>query len=220
MTARVVIADDHVPTRLAIRTALEEGGFQVVAEASTAASAVDRVRDQRPDVALLDINMPGGGLHAARAITAFVDDDTAVVMLTVSRNDADLFEALQAGARGYLLKGIDPARLPLALRGVLDGEAALPRSLVARLVEEFRVRGEPGRPTTGPFAALTVREWAVLELLQEGLTTKQIAERLFVSTGTVRTHVAAVVHKLRVPDREAAARFAPADRSRPARGGC
>lgn len=207
MTARVVVADDHVPTRLAIRTALEDGGFQVVAEASTAESAVEMVRDQRPDVALLDIYMPGGGLAAARAITALADD-IAVVMLTVSRNDADLFDALQAGARGYLLKGIDPERLPLALQGVLDGEVALPRSLVARLVQEFRVRGEPGRRATGPFATLTMREWEVLDLLKEGLTTQQIAARLFVSTGTVRTHVAAVVRKLRVPDREAAARFA------------
>lgn len=207
MTARVVIADDHVPTRLAIRTALEEGGFQVVAEASTAESAVERVRDQRPDVALIDINMPGGGLVAARAIGA-LNDVTAVVMLTVSRNDADLFEALQAGAKGYLLKGIDPARLPLALHGVLEGEAALSRSMVARLVQEFRARGEARRPTTGPLAALTVREWEVLELLRDGCTTRQIAERLFVSTGTVRTHVAAVVHKLQVPDRAAAVSFA------------
>ena len=207
MKARVVIADDHVPTRLGIRSALEEGGFEVVAEASTAEAAVLRVGELRPDVALLDVRMPGSGLIAARDIAALFPE-TAVVMLTVSRDDADLFEALRAGARGYLLKDTDPERLPLALQGVLDGEAALPRSLMARLVHEFQQRQDRGGRPTGPLANLTVREREVLELLREGLNTQQIAERLFVSAGTVRTHVAGVVHKLHVPDRDAAARLA------------
>jgi DNA-binding NarL/FixJ family response regulator len=149
--------------------------------------------------------MPGNGIAAAASIVAEVPG-TAVVMLTVSRNDADLFDALRAGAAGYLLKDIDPKRLPFALRGVLAGEAALPRALVARVLDEFRersrhrvlsLRGQRG-------VDLTSREWEVLALLREGLTTAQIAERLFVSKVTVRRHVASVLKKLRVPDRKAA----------------
>ena len=130
----VLIADDHVPTRAAVRAALERGGFDVCAEAPDAATSVALVRQLRPDVALLDIHMPGDGIRAAAEIAAHMPE-TSVVMLTVSSADDDLFAALKAGASGYLLKDTDPARLPLALRGVLDGEAALPRTLVRRLVE-------------------------------------------------------------------------------------
>lgn len=155
----------------------------------------------RPDVVLLDIHMPGGGIAAAERISAVLPDSTAV-MLTVSRNDGDLFSALRAGASGYLLKAIDPDRLPLALEGVLRGEAALPSNLVARLMEEFRGRGR--RRMTLPnrqAVSLTTREWEVLELMGEGLRTAQIAERLQVSAVTVRTHVSAILRKLHVKDR-------------------
>ena len=131
-------------------------------------------------------------------------------MLTVSSADDDLFAALRAGAAGYLLKDTDPERLPLALQGVLDGEAALPRALVARVVAEFRIRG--GSPWSrlpvpghGP-ARLTNREREVLEALGEGLTTAEIGERLFISTVTVRSHVSSLLHKLRVPNRAGAVR--------------
>ncbi len=107
---------------------------------------------------------------------------------------------------GYLLKDIDPARLPLALRGVLEGEAALPRRLVALLIEEFRERKRKRRvPLVGRHAVeLTDREWEVLQLMKQGLTTGEIAGRLFVSPVTVRTHVSAILRKLHVPSREAA----------------
>ncbi len=206
--ARVVIADDHAPTRSGVRTALEHGGFEVVGEARDATAAVEIARRERPDVCLLDIHMPGSGIAAATRITDELPE-TAVVMLTVSRNDDDLFEALRAGASGYLLKDTNPARLPHALRGVLSGEAALPRTLVARLIDEFRDRGRYRRvPALGTRGALlTSREWEVLELLREGLTTKQIAERLFLSPATIRSHVAAILRKLKVPDRAAAIRL-------------
>jgi DNA-binding NarL/FixJ family response regulator len=200
---RVVVADDHPPTRAGVRLSLEEAGFEVCAEAANAAAAVDACVEHRPDVALLDIHMPGNGISAAARI-ATVLPDTAVIMLTVSRDDGDLFEALRAGARGYLLKDIDPARLGPALQGVLDGEAALPRNLVSRLMEEFRTREKrPPRPQ-GALATLTSREWETLDLMRQGLTTAQIAERLFVSPVTVRTHVSAVLRKLQVTDRQAA----------------
>ena len=200
----VVVADDHAPTRLGIRLALSGHGFDVVGEAATAQAAVELARTLAPRVCLLDVHMPGNGIAAARAINRDAPG-TTVVMLTVSRDDADLFDAISAGASGYLLKDIDPDRLPHALRGVLDGEAALPRGLVMNLLREFRDR-EQRRVGRGRGARLTEREWEVLDLLARGCSTADIAGHLFVSAVTVRTHVAAILHKLHVPDRAAAVR--------------
>jgi DNA-binding NarL/FixJ family response regulator len=188
-----------------VRLALEKGPFEVCAEVADADSAIEAARQHRPEVCLLDINMPGDGIRAAEVI-AREFPDTAVVMLTVSRTDSDLFDALRAGASGYLLKDIDPARLPLALTGVLDGEAALPRRLVSLLIEEFRERKRRRRiPLVGRRSVeLTDREWEVLELMREGASTEEIAARLFISPVTVRTHVSAILRKLHVPSREAA----------------
>ena len=157
---------------------------------------------------LLDINMPGGGIRAASEITKALPD-TAVVMLTASRDDEDLFEALRAGASGYLLKDMDPDRLGAALRGVMAGEAALPRTLALRVMRQLQAPSRRIlRPTKGSAAArLTSRETEVLELMAEGLSTEQIAEKLFVGKVTVRTHVSNVLKKLRVPDRESAVRL-------------
>jgi DNA-binding NarL/FixJ family response regulator len=202
---RVLIADDHPPTRAGVRAALQRSGFVVCAEAADARAAIEAARRESPDVCLLDIHMPGDGIYAAETIARELPE-SAVVMLTVSRTDTDLFNALRAGASGYLLKDIDPARLPLALRGVLDGEAALPRRLVALLIEEFRERKRRRRlPLVGRRSVeLTDRESEVLEAMRQGLTTYEIAARLFISPVTVRTHVSAILRKLHVPTREAA----------------
>ena len=204
----VLVADDHPPTRAGVRHALERGGFVVCAETPDGPSAVEAALRERPDVCLLDINMPGNGIEATREIARQLPK-TAIVMLTVSRSDTDLFDALCAGASGYLLKDTDPARLPLALRGVLDGEAALPRRLVALVIDEFRERRRHRRLrlAKGRGVDLTEREWEVLELLRHGLSTAEIGERLFIAPVTVRTHVAAILKKLHVPDREAAVRL-------------
>lgn len=204
----VVIADDHPPTRAGIRSSLEQDGFVVCAEVADGPSAVEAVLRERPDLCLLDVHMPGNGISAAREISARVPE-TAVVVLTVSRNDNDVFDALRAGASGYLLKDMDAARLPVALKGVLNGEAALPRRLVARLVDEFRDRGRKRRvPILAERGALlTTREWEVLELMRTGLTTAQISDRLFISQATVRSHIASILRKLRVPDRQTALRL-------------
>lgn len=202
---RVLVADDHPPTRAGVRASLEGAGFEVCCEVGDAAAAFTKALEERPDICLLDIHMPGSGISAAAKITAELPE-TAVVMLTVSRNDADLFDALRAGAAGYLLKDTDPDRLPHALAGVLRGEAAVPRELVTRLIEEFR-GGRTRRkiPLIGRRGVeLTSREWDVLDLLREGLSTEEIAKRLFVSRGTVRSHVATMLKKLNVPDRAAA----------------
>jgi DNA-binding NarL/FixJ family response regulator len=204
---RVLIADDHPPTRAGVRAALEDAGWEVSAEVSDAPSAVKAALDDPPDVCLLDIHMPGDGVAASAEITEALPD-TAVVMLTVSRNDGDLFSALRAGASGYLLKDIDPGRLPHALQGVLNGEAAIPRNLVTRLMEEFRGRERrrvilPNR--RGP--ELTSREWEVLDGLSRGLSTNEVAAELHIAAVTVRTYISSILKKLKVPNREAALRL-------------
>src|SRR5438093_4194050 len=140
---RVLIADDHPMARVGVRLALARGAFAACAEAEDADSAIDAAEREQPDICLLDIQMPGSGIHAAEEIGKRVPE-SAIVMLTVSRIDTDLFDALRAGATGYLLKDIDPTRLPFVLRRVLDGEAALPRHLVALVIDEFRERGRRG----------------------------------------------------------------------------
>lgn len=205
--ATVLIADDHAPTRADIRSILEEDGrFTVQWETGDAPAAVAAAVEGQPQVCLLDVRMPGGGVAAAWEISARLPE-TKIVMLTVSRDDKDLFAALRAGASGYLLKDVAPDRLADALEAVLSGESALPGSLVAKLVAEFRDRGPRRRALVTPEndgVQLTSREWQVLELMRQGMTTAQIARRLVVSPATVRSHVAAILRKLRVPDREAA----------------
>jgi DNA-binding NarL/FixJ family response regulator len=152
--------------------------------------------------------MPGGGIGAAETISRELPG-AAIVMLTVSRSDADLFAALRAGASGYLLKDIDPERLPKALRGVLDGEAALPRHLVSLLIDEFRDRSRHRglRLVRRKGGDLTSPEWEILELMRNGLSTNEMAERLSVAPVIVKTHVAAILRKLRVSDRAEALRL-------------
>jgi DNA-binding NarL/FixJ family response regulator len=207
VTARVLLADDHAPIRADIRETLEQSGrFEVCAEAGDGAAAVREAVAKKPDLCLLDIRMPGNGLAAAWEITARLPS-TRVVMLTVSRNDNDLFAALRAGASGYLLKDVDVDRLLDALDDVMQEEPAISKELVARLVSEFRDRGARRRsvvalaPVEEP---LTSREWQVLDLLRRDLTTGEIAAELVLSQATVRSHVAAILRKLRVPDRAAA----------------
>ena len=201
---RVVIADDHARVRTHIRDALVAGGCDVCAECATAEDAVRLTMEHQPDVALLDIHMPGSGIRAAQQITQALPQ-VAIVMLTQSREDEDLFDSLRAGASGYLFKDIDPAQLPTALRAVLAGEAAMPRSLVARVLEEFRAPARPRfRRKTAAAAKLSPREWEVMEMLSQGHSTEEVATRLFVSPTTVRVHVSTVLRKLRVRDRESA----------------
>ena len=203
---RVLIATDQAPMRAGLSEALEGDGFDVVAECDDARSAIELAKSCRPDACLLDTHVPGSGIRAAREITASVPG-TAVVMLSGVDRDEDLFDALRAGAAGFLLMDTDPQRLPHALRGVLDGEAAIPRRLVSRLIEEFRSQGRRRRVVEARGGVLTSREWEVIELVRSGLTTRETAERLFVSPVTVRRHVSAIVRKLEVPDRAAALRL-------------
>lgn len=208
--ARVVLADDHAATRAGVRLGLEGSGFTIVAEVATADAAVEEAVRQRPELCLIDLSIPGAGINATRRIHADVPD-TRIIVLTTSRNDDDLFEALLAGATGYLLNDMSAARLPTVLCGVLAGEAAMPRAMVRRLIEEFRAREAvhrgrrrfmPGRG--GVRAELTAREREVLVLISEQLPTTVVAQRLGISEVTVRRHVSSAMHKLDVPNRASA----------------
>jgi two-component system nitrate/nitrite response regulator NarL len=205
---RVLLADDHFPVRANVRRTLEEEGFEVCAETADAASAVEAALRERPDICLMEVKLPGGGLAAAAEICERVPD-AAVVMLTASTEDSDLFAAVRVGASGYLLKDMDPAHLALALRGVLQGEAALPPRLVARLIEYYRRLDRPRRlQIAGPHPTeLTERETEVVALMSEGFSTAEMADHLSVSPVTVRRHISEVLRKLRVSDRKSALRL-------------
>jgi DNA-binding NarL/FixJ family response regulator len=206
---RVLVADDHAPTRDDVCRALTDGGLDVCAQASDAARAVQQALETRPDICLLDVRMPGGGVAAAWEIAARLPT-TKVVMLTVSDQDGDLFRALRAGAVSYLTKDIDFDTLPEALLEVAEGKAAIPPALVARMVLQFHSSDPRFRTTEvgadlGP--RLTSREWDVLAGLAEGLSTREIARRLQLKPSGVRAHISAVVQKLGVADRHEAVAF-------------
>lgn len=201
---RAVIGDAHTASRLGTRLALEADGFSIVGEAVTAADAIRTALLRHPDACLLDLDLPGGCIAAARAINDALPGST-VVVLAASANEADLLSAIRAGASGYLPKSIDPSRLSVAVRRAVAGEAAIPRAFVSRLVEEIR-QGPGSRQM--PFrregrAGLTPREWQVLELISEGRSTHNIASQLGVSNVTVRRHVSELLRKFEVPDRRA-----------------
>ncbi len=200
-----MMADDHVHMRAMLRAALEDGGCEVSGEGASAEDAVRLAVECEPDVVLLDIHMPGNGIEAARQISELLPQ-TAIVMLTSSREDEDLFEALRVGASGYLLKGSDPGEIPNRLRDVLAGKAAMPAHLMARVLEEFRA---PKKSLLRKSTAdkLSPREREIMELLGRGMTTDEVAQKLFLSATTVRVHVSSVLKKLRVKDRESAFRL-------------
>jgi DNA-binding NarL/FixJ family response regulator len=202
----VVIADDHPVIRLGVRMALMRGGFEVLAEAADRDGAVEAVLRERPDLCLLDINMPGGGIEAV-AILSHAAPATAIVMLTVSTSPQDMLAALRYGAKGYLPKDTSPDRLPAALCGVLKGEAALPRTLVGRVLHEFRrLPGPQDTRVHVEGVQLTGRESEILGLLRSGLSTLEIGARLSLSPITVRRHISAGVAKLGAADRDEAIR--------------
>jgi DNA-binding NarL/FixJ family response regulator len=198
----VLLADDHIPTRRGVRSILEAAGFRVIAEADNAIDAVAAARELAPRVCILDVAMPGGGINAAARINRDLPE-TRVIMLTVSSSREDLLESLRAGAAGYLLKSMNPERLPHAIRGVLAGEAAVPRELVAKLLAEFQ-NSSNGSGAADRRFGLSAREAQVLALLEANLGTAEIAARLEISATTVRRHLSQAVRKLQVRNRSEA----------------
>jgi DNA-binding NarL/FixJ family response regulator len=208
----VVIADSDQVSRLGIRMALMRGGFRVLGEAAAYEAAVSVVLRERPDVCLLDVCIHGGGIETAHRL-AEVAPATSVVMLAVDTNTDDVLASLRAGALGYLPKDMSPDRLPAALSGVLKGEAALPRTLVRRVLQELRVTSTSttlGAVCVGD-VELSPRESEIFRMLRSGLSTIEVADMLSLSPVTVRRHISAGVAKLGVSGRDEAIRaIAPA----------
>jgi DNA-binding NarL/FixJ family response regulator len=208
----VLIADDQALVRRGFRMILEiEPGIEVVGEAADGVEAVAMTRELRPDVVLMDVRMPGlDGIDATRRIT---DDEacagTRVVMLTTFDMDEYVYEALQAGASGFLLKDVQPELLVAGIRAVHAGESLLAPTVTRRMIESF-LRKPPALERTAQhlLATLTARERETLALLARGLTNAEIAEELVVSETTVKTHVGRVLMKLRLRDRVQAVIFA------------
>jgi DNA-binding NarL/FixJ family response regulator len=217
---RVLIGEGDAATRSELRKAIEkDDSFEVCAEAADAAGAVCAALRERPDISVLDVRLPGGGVPATWEIGGRLPG-TRVVMLTSSADDSELFAALRAGVAGYLLKKTGFGYMPSALYGVWAGEAAVDPAVVARLLSHFRLReprwrrpvgaGPGGHAAPGQAeikdSRLTSREWEVLDLLARGLSTAGISRELTISASAVRVHIAAAVRKLGVPDRAAAVR--------------
>jgi DNA-binding NarL/FixJ family response regulator len=202
---RILLAFAHPAALAGLRRAVGHARFEVVAEVSDAPSAVTTALRERPDICVLDADMPGDPVQATAAITRDLPQ-TAVVILAAERGDAAMLDAVRAGAAGYLYKDMDHERLRFALLGVMDGEAALPRKLVARLMVEFRLRSRGRTIATGQGldVELTPREWAVLELLADGSSTREVADTLGISEVTVRRHVSTGIAKLGVSHRSEA----------------
>ena len=199
---RVLIADDHPLFRDGLRSLLEARGIDVVGEARHGREAVEQTRRLRPEVVLMDLNMPElGGLAATRLISA-EQPEVRVVVLTASEDDADLFEAIKSGAQGYLFKNLDSEEFFRLLEGVARGEPALTPSLARKLLGEFARPPARAQPEVEGPQALTEREREVLDLLVQGITSnRELAERLVVSENTVKYHLRNILDKLHVQNR-------------------
>ena len=203
---RVILADDHTLFRAGIKSILERvGGVNVVAESGDGREALEMVKKHRPDVALLDITMPGlNGLEVAGRV-AGVSPNTRVVILSMHANEGYVAQALRAGVAGYLLKDAASRDLESALKTVLRGQTYLSPSISKQVVEMFLRSDEPA---ADPLAGLTARQREILQLIAEGRSTKEIASDLGVSVKTVETHRAQLMERLDIHDIPGLVRFA------------
>jgi DNA-binding NarL/FixJ family response regulator len=195
---RVLVADDHAGFRSGLEALLAtQADLEIVGEAETGDAAVGQALALQPDVVLMDLNMPGlDGIAATRRIVD-TSPHIAVLVLTMADNDAAVFDALRAGARGYLLKGADRTELTRAIRAVASGEAIFGPDVARRLMAYFA--DAPIRATA--FPELSERELEVLELIARGMSNQQIVDRLVISPKTVRNHISNIFSKLQVRDR-------------------
>lgn len=210
MTIRILIADDQELVRTGLRLVLQAyDDLEVIAEAGDGQQARELVAELRPDVVLMDVRMPRmDGIEAVALLSAApLDPPPRVLMLTTFDLDEYVFGALRAGAAGFLLKDASRERLVDAIRVVNAGEALLSPSVTRRLIEEFAKRGDP-RPPDTMMEALTARERETLGLVARGLSNAEIAQRLFVTEATVKSHVSSVLTKLGLRDRVQAVVFA------------
>jgi len=193
---RVIVADDHPVFRQGLRASLSaENDIEVVEECGDGPTVVANATTARPDVVLMDIRMPEmNGIEATRRIISAAPD-TRILMLTMFDDDESVFEAMRAGARGYLLKGSEPSDIARAVRSVAEGDAIFGPAIAGRMMALF------ARRTARPFPVLTEREHAVLEMIAEGRSNQAIAHELELSVKTVRNYVSMIFNKLQVADR-------------------
>ena len=201
---RVLLADDQQLVRSGFRLILSmEDDISVVGEASDGAEAIAKARELRPDVVLMDVQMPGtDGIEATRTVVA--EGHAKVIILTTFDRDDYLFDALAAGASGFLLKNADPDSLAEAVRAAADGHALLAPEVTMRVIGRVTSDNAPSAPRPKPpreLDLLTAREREVLLLIGEGLSNNEIARRLFLTEATVKTHVSACLAKLQLRDR-------------------
>jgi DNA-binding NarL/FixJ family response regulator len=205
MAERILVVDDHPITRDALASLLAQGGFDVVGEAADGHEAIELARSLQPELVLLDLTMPGlDGLSALPGLREAAPE-AEIVVLTASGTEDNLLTAIRAGAAGYLLKSESPDRIVTFLRGVARGEAALSGEVARSLLDQVRAGGRLGGSVPDAnTTALSARELEVLLLLDEHLSTDAIADRLYISEHTVRSHVKSLLRKLGVSSRRAA----------------
>ena len=201
---RILIVDDHPLTREALASLLEQHGFDVVGQASDGNEAITMAGELRPELVLLDLTMPGMDGLAALPHLRDASPESEIVVLTASGTEENLLEAIRGGAAGYLLKSEPPERIASFLRGVAGGEAALSGSVARRLLDRVREGGRLGGVPDDIATKLSAREVEVLLLLDDHLSTDEIAARLFISEHTVRSHVKSLLRKLGVSSRREA----------------
>jgi DNA-binding NarL/FixJ family response regulator len=199
---RVLVADDHPVFRYGMRAILEaEPDTELVGEAASGEKAIALAADLRPDVILMDLNMPGvNGIEATRKIME-TNPDTGILMLTMFEDDDSVFAAMRAGARGYVLKGADGAETLRAIRAVAGGEAIFGSEIARRLMHYFAMPQQKSGASSQPFQELTERERDILTLIARGYTNTTIADHLYLSPKTVRNYVSSIFTKLQVADR-------------------
>ncbi|HSF60164.1 MAG TPA: response regulator transcription factor [Gaiellaceae bacterium] len=206
---RVLLADDHALFRAGIASLLKAWGMEVVGQAADGIEAIELTRRLKPELVLMDVRMtPCNGLEATRVIKTELPD-VKVIIVTVSEDDQDLFEAVKSGAEGYLLKDMSEEELSSTLDKVSAGEPALSPGLAARILDEFaRMAREGAGKPAGPEGDLTDREREVLRLVADGATNREIASQLYISQNTVSFHMKNILAKLHLKNRAQAAAFA------------
>lgn len=206
---KIIIVDDHVLFREGLATIIQkEADIEVAGLVGSVKETVDIVATVQPDIVLMDFNLPDGTGADATIKVLEKHPECKIVFLTMSDSDENLFAAIRAGAKGYLLKNMSPSNLIATIRSVQQGESALSRSMTLRLMEELSRTKEPERLGDAALAKLTKRELDVLAELTQGKTNREIADELYLSDNTVKYHVHSILKKLNLQDRKQAANFA------------
>lgn len=197
---KVLLVDDHTLLRQGLRKLLElEPSLEVVGEAGNGQEAIQKTQELNPDVVLLDINMPGMNGVEVTALLKSSHPETKIIILTIHKDDEYVFEAVKAGASGYLLKDVETQELVKAVEAVFRGESIVDPAIASRLLKEFSRISKGGSDTNHD--SLTEREKEILKLLVQGLSNREVAEKLFISEKTVKNHISNIFRKMEVTDR-------------------